>query len=394
MSTVYETQPHFVAYLDLLAGKHLIKAEEDESLNRMHSLLQVAKDSGAHSANAIFPKCKIKIFSDNIIIACRLTGDPAKDYSRILSAFMLVSAIQIVGLEMYHYLFRGAATVGNLFIDSVMVWGSALVRATDMEAALAVYPRVMVDDELLEMLAADRDAGEDLSKYSLARDTDGRWYLDYLNAYFRLPHSAESAAFIGENQELFRGQLSGANEAVREKLLWQTAYLDRYEARAAAAAREAAARAAAGTAEQALVPQPDACSGEARQALEKAAEAREAASKASEAKAAAVKAAEKKAAASKAARAKSNAARTAGAKAAAAKATEARAAAVSAAATTEAVARTAEAAAAGTKARVAGARAAAAEVIRTEEKKRRRAPEHPAEHERPGRRESGPEPEE
>ena len=99
MSTVYETQPHFVAYLDLLAGKHLIKAEEDESLNRMHSLLQVAKDSGAHSANAIFPKCKIKIFSDNIIIACRLTGDPAKDYSRILSAFMLVSAIQIVGLE-------------------------------------------------------------------------------------------------------------------------------------------------------------------------------------------------------------------------------------------------------------------------------------------------------
>ena len=92
MSTAYETQPHFVAYLDLLAGKHLIKSEEDESLNRMHSLLQVAKDSGAHSSNAIFPKCKMKIFSDNIIIACRLTGDPAKDYSRILSAFMLVYA--------------------------------------------------------------------------------------------------------------------------------------------------------------------------------------------------------------------------------------------------------------------------------------------------------------
>ena len=386
MSTVYETQPHFVAYLDLLAGKHLIKAEEDESLNRMHSLLQVAKDSGAHGPAAIFPKCKVKIFSDNIIIACRLTGNPAKDYSRILSAFMLVSAIQIVGLEMYHYLFRGAATVGNLFIDSVMVWGSALVRATDMEAALSVYPRVMVDDELLEMLAADRDAGENFSKYSLARDTDGKYYLDYLNAYFRLPHSAESAAFVGENQSFFRERLDGASEAVREKLLWQTAYLDRYEALAAEAAREAAARSEGKTAEQqALVPQPAESSDEARLALEKSAEARAAASRATEAKAAAVKAAEKKAAASKAARVKSNVARTAGARAAAAKATEAKAAAVSAAAATEAVARTAEAAAAGTKARVAGAKAAAAEVLRTEEKKHRRALEHEKSARRDGR---------
>lgn len=237
MSTVYETQPHFVAYLDLLAGKHLIKSEEDESLNRMHSLLQVAKDSGAHSANAIFPKCKIKIFSDNIIIACRLTGNPAKDCSRILSAFTLVSALQIVGLEMYHYLFRGAATVGNLFIDSVMVWGSALVRATDMEENEAVYPRVLVDDALAGMLAGNTDAAAALAKYSLARDADGKFFLDYLGAYFRLPHAAGSADFVGENQALFREKLSGANEAVRQKLLWQIAYLDRCQALAQAAER-------------------------------------------------------------------------------------------------------------------------------------------------------------
>ena len=371
MSTVYETQPHFVAYLDLLAGKHLIKAEEDESLNRMHSLLQVAKDSGAHSANAIFPKCKIKIFSDNIIIACRLTGSPAKDYSRILSAFMLVSALQIVGLEMYHYLFRGSATIGNLFIDNVMVWGSALVRATDMEETEAIYPRVIVDDNLLEMLAEDRERGEGFSKYSLARDTDGRWYLDYLSAYFRLPHSAESTAFIGENRALFLQKTDGASDAVREKLLWQIAYLDRCETLAQAAVREAEERERERSDEQALVLCETPRSAEARQALEKAAEARAAAQKADDAKLAAARAAEKKNVAAKAARARSAVAKSAGAKAAAAKAVEAKATAVKAAATTEAVARTAEAAAAETKARVAGAKAAAAEVLRSEEKKRR-----------------------
>ena len=392
MSTAYETQPHFVAYLDLLAGKHLIKSEEDESLNRMHSLLQVAKDSGAHSANAIFPKCKMKIFSDNIIIACRLTGDPAKDYSRILSAFMLVSAIQIVGLEMYHYLFRGAATVGNLFIDNVMVWGSALVRATDMEETESVYPRVLVDDALLEMLADDRDSGENFSKYSLARDVDGKYYLDYLSAYFRLQHSAESAAFVGENQRYFRERLAGVSSPVLEKLQWQTAYLDRSEALARAAAQQAEER-ARDEELQALVPCEPPRSEETRAALEKAAEARAAAEKAEEARAAAARAAEKKAVAAKAARARSAVARTAGAKAAAAKAVEARATAEKAAATTEAVARTAEAAAAGTKARVAGAKAVAAEALRGEEKKRHRA-ERLTEREKGSHRDEMPEPEE
>ena len=392
MSTAYETQPHFVAYLDLLAGKHLIKSEEDESLNRMHSLLQVAKDSGAHSANAIFPKCKMKIFSDNIIIACRLTGNPAKDYSRILSAFMLVSAIQIVGLEMYHYLFRGAATVGNLFIDNVMVWGSALVRATDMEETESIYPRVLVDDALLEMLADDRDGGENFSKYSLARDADGKYYLDYLSAYFRLPHSAESAAFVGENQRYFRERLAGVSSPVLEKLQWQTAYLDRSEALARAAAQQAEER-ARDEEQQALVPCEPPRSEEVRAALEKAAEARAAAEKAEEARTAAARAAEKKAVAAKAARARSAVARTAGAKAAAAKAVEARATAEKAAATTEAVARTAEAAAAGTKARVAGAKAVAAEALRGEEKKRHRA-ERLTEREKGSHRDEMPEPEE
>ena len=33
---------------------------------------------------------------------------------------------------------------------------------------------VLVDDALLEMLADDRDSGENFSKYSLARDVDGK----------------------------------------------------------------------------------------------------------------------------------------------------------------------------------------------------------------------------
>ena len=228
MGVPYKTTPHFVAYLDLLAGKRLICEAEDESLNSLHYLLQAAIDSGAHSANAIFPKCKIKVFSDNIIIACRLTGQPERDLPRVRATLTLVSAIQIVGMEMYHYLFRGGATVGSLFIDSVMVWGSALVRATDLESGIAVYPRVVADRSLLELLAQDPDTVDVNEKYCLSVDTDGKYYLDYLSAYLRLPNSMERSAFIGENEAYFRAQLENETGVVREKLRWQTAYLKRY----------------------------------------------------------------------------------------------------------------------------------------------------------------------
>lgn len=228
MGVPYKTTPHFVAYLDLLAGKKLICQAEDESLNRLHDLLQAAIDSGAHGANAIFPKCKIKIFSDNIIIACRLTGRLERDLPRVRATLTLVSAIQIVGMEMYHYLFRGGATVGSLFIDSVMVWGNALLRATDLESDVAVYPRVVADASLLELLAQDPDTAFGAGKYGLSTDADGKYYLDYLGAYFCLPHAREHSAFIGENEAFFRARLENETGAVREKLQWQTAYLKRY----------------------------------------------------------------------------------------------------------------------------------------------------------------------
>lgn len=226
---LYKTAPHFVAYLDLLAGKKLIREAEDESLNRLHYLLQAAIDSGAHGSNAIFPKCKIKVFSDNIIIACRLTGTPERDLSRVRATLTLVSAIQIVGMEMYDYLFRGGATVGNLFIDSVMVWGSALVRATELESELAVYPRVIADDSLMKLLAKDADTADgNCEKYCLSRDADGKYYLDYLGAYFRLPDSVERSDFISENEAYFRTCLAYETGTAREKLAWQTSYLERY----------------------------------------------------------------------------------------------------------------------------------------------------------------------
>ena len=230
MSYFYKTTPYFVAYLDLLAGKQLMQTHEDESLNQLHSLLQVAKESCSHSNKALFPNCKVKIFSDNIIIACKLTGKIERDLSKINSALTLVSAIQIVGMEMYHYLFRGGATIGNLFIDDIMVWGNALVRAYDLENSLALYPRIIVDIPLLDMLTMDQDITTgDYSKYAITLDTDNMYYLDYLKSYCQLTITAKyRMKLIEESYIYYMERLPSEADYVRQKLSWQVSYLKRY----------------------------------------------------------------------------------------------------------------------------------------------------------------------
>lgn len=230
MGIYFKTAPHFVAYLDLLAGKSLIKYNEDESLNQLHSLLQVAKESCSHNSKALFPNCKVKIFSDNIIISCKLTGKIERDLAKINSAMTLISAIQIVGMEMYHYLFRGGATVGNLFIDDVMVWGNALVRANELEDSLAVYPRIIIDEPLLDMLTMDKDIIEnDYSKYSLSLDKDNMYFLDYLKAYFKLLLTPEiRLTFLEENYNFYKEKLPVEMNNVSQKLNWQLSYLQKY----------------------------------------------------------------------------------------------------------------------------------------------------------------------
>jgi hypothetical protein len=230
MSSYLKTSPHFVAYLDLLAGKNLINSQEDESLNRLHSLLQVAKESSAHNSGALFPQCKVKIFSDNIIIACRLTGKSDRDLAKINSAITLISAMQIVGMEMYHYLFRGGATIGNLFVDDVMVWGNGLVRASELECSLAVYPRIIIDNPVLDLLKTDKDVTDgDFGKYAITLDTDNMYYLDYLKAYFKLSAASKyRTEFIKENYLCYSESLSSEIDKVRQKLSWQVSYLEKY----------------------------------------------------------------------------------------------------------------------------------------------------------------------
>lgn len=211
------TEQYVVAYLDILGVTSRIKQPNDDmlSMNKLHNLYTFSMkltQSIAIEGNA---DIKFKIFSDNIIIAKKTTSESLRDdiYS-ILSCvghFQELAASDSVG-----WLLRGGITIGSLFIDEVMVWGKALLHSYELEDKIAIYPRVIIDDNVIQNISkSDKSYG--FIKY----DNDGFAFLNYLH----------NCHFVGEmlmkGFELMKKEAGdNPNDKVLQKLIWHKNFIN------------------------------------------------------------------------------------------------------------------------------------------------------------------------
>ena len=166
---------YVVAYLDILGITARIKGcveSQTEALNVLHNLYaSICELADPKTGIKKYSDIKFKIFSDNIIIAKELTLNPVDDVVTLLncvSNFLCFSIGDGVG-----WLVRGGITIGNFFIDDMIVWGPALVRAYELEDKLANYPRVLLDTPIVDLLKS-KSQGTDY----ISRDFDGMTFLN------------------------------------------------------------------------------------------------------------------------------------------------------------------------------------------------------------------------
>lgn len=172
-----ETEKYIVAYLDILGATNRIresKIAQDDSLNLLYNLYKHTMSLASENGIKKFSDIKFKIFSDNIIIAKKVSDDINNDVLSLLgcvSNFLCSSVCDSVG-----WLVRGGVTIGDFYIDDMIVWGSALVRAYELEDKIAVYPRVVLDDNVVEIITKiDADY--------VRRDTDGQCFLNFMTIW-------------------------------------------------------------------------------------------------------------------------------------------------------------------------------------------------------------------
>jgi len=87
---------------------------------------------------------RFSAFSDNIVISQMVSTAHAIHFLATLCSFQIGSATD-------GYLIRGGVTVGNLHHDAESVFGPALNRAYYLESEIADVPRIIVDENVLEL---------------------------------------------------------------------------------------------------------------------------------------------------------------------------------------------------------------------------------------------------
>lgn len=182
MSDTYKTTKSIVAFIDVLGSSEAIMKDADKSLQMMHdaysesiALYQSLFDEGKRI------KPCAKIFSDNIVVSVSREGESGHG---AFCAIAMISAIIQVQFLKHGFLTRGGIASGSFFVDDMMVWGTALVKSHNLENDLAIYPRIIIDPELIgDLKLADPNCIFVRCKEWIEQDTDSFFMIDYLNKY-------------------------------------------------------------------------------------------------------------------------------------------------------------------------------------------------------------------
>nr|WP_321453526.1 hypothetical protein [uncultured Carboxylicivirga sp.] len=181
-----------VLFLDILGFKKIIdetisKSKEsidvenvDRTLFLIETINEMTKEAQAASKET---SKSVTQFSDSIVISFK-----ADDKKEIPKLFINLQRL-IAKLVAREVLCRGAISYGQLYHKNNLVFGPALVDAYETESKAALYPRVILDKSVLEVMKYNYSME---SKYSyrkitfdanidsyLKADTDDKFYVDY-----------------------------------------------------------------------------------------------------------------------------------------------------------------------------------------------------------------------
>lgn len=186
-------EERFVAFIDILGFTEIVKSIESNNTSdnptfkRIKSILNYMNNEANNPYNdtdlPIYVKTengleerelgdpKIIYVSDCIIISAEPTLDGFKGLSRKIH--------KITADLAYDGIFcRGAITKGKLFHHDRIMFGSSYIRAYELEEKKAIFPRVIVDPDIIDFFKL-KEGEFPLAPAFYGKDTDGIYYQRY-----------------------------------------------------------------------------------------------------------------------------------------------------------------------------------------------------------------------
>lgn len=173
-----------VTFIDILDFKSIVNKSKAEKVNSILDLVKQAttsKETSSHRA-IVFSDCVIRV------------RDIKPDEPFIDHLFSELYALLHAQAELIDYgiLIRGGICYDDIHIYDDKVFGPGLIKAYELESKFAIYPRIILDPEVIqefnnylqEFLEKHKfeDSNAEIIKNLLKQGDDGMWFLNYAEA--------------------------------------------------------------------------------------------------------------------------------------------------------------------------------------------------------------------
>lgn len=180
----------YCVFADFLGFRHeireAIKAGQEpaafqEFMREIEPIIQATINPNSKDEIEGFPRMwDAKIFTDNVVLGYALWSDQGeREFGHAVTQLLEFQ----YRVAMKGFFVRGGWAVGNLFMNRNTVFGGSLLDAYDLESKAAVYPRIVLSDEMKNLVFQHmgRYAEDPPQRYDLLMDGDGRLFTNYLS---------------------------------------------------------------------------------------------------------------------------------------------------------------------------------------------------------------------
>ena len=154
-----------VAFVDVLGFSSMVKSD-CESKNGKYYYFETLKSLNERTRK--ITDCNITQFSDSIIFSLSLNKENYQKLITILAEYQLQLLYNSI-------LCRGAIAYGKHYKENDFMFSQALIEAYQLELNDAIYPRIVVSQNLFDYFKPDVKSLEHVLK-----ENDGFWFVDYL----------------------------------------------------------------------------------------------------------------------------------------------------------------------------------------------------------------------
>lgn len=220
-----------IVFMDILGFKNIVTNGNENS--KLFDLMNYLKWLSRANYEGILKEYdigkEVTVFSDSIVISYDVNTLNGSSF------YILLDIIHIqLDLASKGILVRGGVTIGNLYHEKEIIFGPAMIKAYELESKYAKYPRIIVDESLLEYAfqnPSEQHTAEMELYYLISllkKDEDGYFYTDFLSQIQELDNSKDMNLIINKLNDLIFNGLKNELETVREKYKWLENYVNKF----------------------------------------------------------------------------------------------------------------------------------------------------------------------